>query len=522
LHLGDYIAVFARRRWPMLFVLLAILCGAVAVSLVQESQYRATASVLVRTSGTSNLFPLDGAVEVTRSVAGEQAFLNSNEFRDRAILLSPQPSTVRTISDEGNDDAAQRSVIAFEATASTASDAAQTANVWAATYIEQRHELEVAELGGSIVAVQLSLDGLDERRALLLEPLSAVDDAIEQSNDPVQIARLSGERLLLVERLSTELGAVDSQISRLNTNIAEMQVTQDLLSSPELSARLSETATPPGSPFSPNIARNLMLALVAGLIVSLGAALLLESLDKKVRSVDEVVAVTGLQNLTSVPRLQRRGVTLGMTEAYQRVVSALTLARASEGSDGCQVILVTSAQQSEGKTTTATSVARLFAKGRSRTLVIDADLHRPSAGQQLEVANRFGLSDYLAGTRSIDEVIFEVPGASYLHVIPSGRIEPGAALDLLRNPRFEVLIQKLRGAYDRVIIDTPPVLAVVDSVEAAVYSDCSVLVVRSGQLRASELIEAQRILESGRAPIVGTVLIAPSAEVNNVYAYRYG
>lgn len=521
LNLVDYLAIASRRRWTIAFVLLAVIVAAMTFTAFQSPQYRATASVLVRTSDTANLFPLEGAVGVTRSISGEQAFLNSVAFREIAAASSPQPSDVETRSDETNDDASQRSVIRFVATASSAQDAADAANAWATAYITRRFELEQAELRSSIEAIQASIDGLASRRETLVAPLTELDDAIEASEDPVEIARLSGERLLLVEILSTELDAVDTQITRLNSTIAEMQVQQDLLRSPEQSARVNEPALVSAGPYSPNIARNAALAVVAGLVLSLAAALILESLDGRLRSTDELDAVTGLPHLASIPGLKKRGATLGLNEAHQRVISALMLSRMADHDDSSQVILMTSAHASEGKTSTATAVARLLAKGQSRTLVIDADLHRPNVAQQLGVANRIGLADYLSGSRSIDEVIFPVPGTSYLDVIPSGRAEPASALDLLRSPRFEALVLKARGAYDRIIIDSPPVLAVVDAVEVAVHCDSCVLVVRSGRLRANELLEAQRSIEASGVAIAGTVLIAPSSEVSNVYAYGY-
>ena len=509
LNLADYLAVFARRKWAMLAICSAVVGAAVGYTLLQDAEYQATASVLVRTSDTVGLFPLDGAVEVTRSVAGEQAFLNSDEFRSQAESASPQPSAVRTISDEADEDPSRRSVIDFEARAASGADAAAAANAWAQTYIDQRFENETAEVTSSIAAVQRSLTGLETRRSELTAPIADVDQAIEESNDPVQIARLNGERLLLVEQISTELDAIDSQISRLNENVAGMQVKLDLLDAPELSARVSQPAAPPSSPYSPNIPRNIALGIVLGVISALAVALILESLDGRLRSTDELDAVTGLPHLASIPRLQKRGATLGLNEAHQRVVSALTLSRMADHDETSQVILMTSAHASEGKTSTATAVARLLAKGQSRTLVIDADLHRPNVAQQLGVANRIGFADYLSGSRSIDEVIFPVPGTSYLDVIPSGRAEPASALDLLRSPRFEALVLKARGAYDRIIIDSPPVLAVVDAVEVAVHCDSCVLVVRSGRLRANELLEAQRSIEASGVAIAGTVLIAP-------------
>lgn len=503
----------------MLFVLSSVMLATVAFTYIQDPEYRATASVLIRTRETANLFPLDGAVDVTRSIAGEHVFLNSEEFRERATKLSPQPSTVKTRSNEDADNAADRSVVVFEALASEPSYAADAANTWSNQYIEQRHEFELAELASSIDTVLLSLDDLESRRADLIAPILELDDAIETSGDPVQTARLTEERLAVTERLSTEREAVEGQISRLNSNLTEMHLTQNLLRSPDWLARVNEPALVPRSPASPNVERNLAFGLVSAVILSLAAALLLESLDGKLRTVEDVVVHTKLDHLSSIPRIQKRGPTLGVTEAYQRVVSSLRLTRPTDGSDGCQVVLVTSAHPGEGKTTVATSIAELFTRGKSRTLVIDADLHRPTAGQVLEVANRTGLSDYLSGSLSIDDIIFESPSSVYLNVIPAGRIRSDSALDLLRTSRLEVLVEKLSAVYDQIIIDSPPLLAVVDPVEIAVHADCAILVVRSGRVGSSELSEAQRLLESARVPIVGTVLVAPLPEAANVYGY---
>lgn len=503
----------------MLLILATVAFATAAFTISQDPEYRATASVLIRTRDTANLFPLDGAVEFARSVAGEHAFLNSDEFRGRATSLSPERSIVEITSDQESGDAAQRSLLIFEATAAEPSDAAEAANIWSNQYIVQRHELELAELASSIETMLQSLDTLDRTRTELLEPVAELDVALDAATDGAQKQRLTDERLSLTNNLASERDTLDRQISRLNTNLAELQLAHNLLRDPNWLARVNRPASVPGSPFSPNTERNVLLGLLSGVVLSIGVALLLESLDDTLRSGSEITMLTGITHLCSIPRFERRGPTLGVTEAYQRIVSALRMTR--PGGDGvrCQVVLVTSAQPGEGKTTVATSIAELFTQGKSRTLVIDTDLHRPTAGQVLGIANTTGLSDYLSGSLSIDDIIFESERSPYLNVIPAGRVRSESALDLLRSTRFEILVEKLSGVYDQIIIDSPPVLAVVDPVEIAVHADCAILVVRSGHVNDRQLSEAQRLLESVGVPITGTVLVAPSPEVANVYGY---
>ncbi len=519
LELTDYLAIFAKRKWIVIGVLALVLAAGVAATVVQESVYRSSATVLVRTRETANLFPLDGALPVTRSVAGELAFLNSAPFQDAATSASPAGTSVAIISDEANEDVGQRSTIRFQASAPTAASAAAAANAWADTYVQLRHDSARTELEGSITALEGTVAGLLERRDVVLEPTRALDDAINATQDPVEIARLGTERLLLVELASTELNALDTQISGLQRTLSELRVQSDLLTDPEISARVNAPAAAPSRPAEPNIVRNLLLAAVSGLILAVGAALLAETLDATIKGTDEIGEATGLPNLASIPRLRKRGVTLGVDDAHQRILSAVSLAEVGRGN--LRTILVTSANAGEGKSSTAVQLARLSAAGGTRTLLIEGDLYRPTASARLGIANRIGLSDHLDGSRSIDEVIFETAEDENLDVLPSGRAEAGDVIDLLRSPSFAILLRKVAKRYDRIFIDSAPVLAVADTVEVAVHCDAALLVVRAGETKGRELTEAMRLLRSSRVDALGTVLVGATSELSDVYSYGY-
>ena len=134
---------------------------------------------------------------------------------------------------------------------------------------------------------------------------------------------------------------------------------------------------------------------------------------------------------------------------------------------------------------------------------------------------RFGLSDHLDGSRSIDEVIFETAEDENLDVLPSGRAEAGEVIDLLRSQSFSILLRKVAKRYDRIFIDSAPILAVADTVEVAVHCDAALLVVRAGETRGRELTEAIRVLRSSRVETLGTVLVGATSELSDVYSYGY-
>lgn len=520
LLLSDYLALLWRRRRTVGLTMLLVLAAATIATFLQPRNYEASSAVLIRTETTANLFPLDNVLSVTRSLAGEQTFLSSHEFQDLAAEQSPVGAEV-TVSHGNNVDGGDAdSILVFTASASSSTAAADAANTWAKTYVSQRHRFEIDELVASSAALRTSIQRLEQDRNVATEPLTNVDEALAAGTSPLEIAQLNAERLLILELIESEVGALDTQIARLNEDLADIEVTLELLVSPEQSARVSEPAAAPATPASPNITRNVLLGLVSSIIFGVGAALLRESLDTSARTASTIRNSTGLIQLASIPLRSRRSGLAAARQAHQRVLSKLNLADSM--GESTQVLMITSCLAGEGKTTTATTLARLSARGGYATLLIEADLHRPEASQELEVANRIGLADYLSDELTLDEITFTSPLSSELDVIPAGLVDSERALDLLRRPAFSALVEKARGRYDRVIIDTPPLLAVIDSLEVAVHCDSAILIVRSGAVTPDELNESCELLHSSRVPVLGTVTIgiSPDFGINGRRGYR--
>ena len=516
LSLTDYLGIFRKRRWMLLGVFGLVVAGALIFTLLQERVYEAQSTVLVRTNQTSSLFPLDGALPVSRSVNGEITFINSALFRNAAIAASPSGTRVSVSED---DASAQDGTIELVARANDPADAAAAANAWAEVYVSLRHDTALEELASTSGAIDDTIMGLIDRREEVLAPTRVLDEALAVTDDPVEIARLGAERLLLVELASTELRALDNQLSNLQANLSSLEVQQDLLTSPEISARVDTPAIAPGGPIEPSVTRNLGLAVVAGLILAFGAALLAEALDPTVSNTEELSELIPLPHLATIPRLKKQGVTLGLDDAHQRALSGIALAEAT--SERFEVILVTSSNAGEGKSSTTVNLARLSAAGGARTLIIGADLHRPTMSEKLGVSNRVGLADVLMGRRPIDDVIFESPDVEALDLMPAGRADAGMVIELLRSHEFPTLLQKLSSRYDQIFIDSPPLLAVVDPVEIALHCDAAILVVGAGKTRPQEITEAVRTLRTSRVNIVGTILVGGDADTRSVYSYTY-
>ena len=166
-----------------------------------------------------------------------------------------------------------------------------------------------------------------------------------------------------------------------------------------------------------------------------------------------------------------------------------------------RTILFTSAVPSEGKTTLSSSVAAVMAR-KDRVLLIDADLRRPSVQRVFRLPGRIGLSSILNGRSTLAEAVLHVPHAPNLDILGSGPIPPFATA-LTESPRMQQLLAEAAAIYDVVIIDSPPVLAVTDSLLITQMVDAVVWVVRDSKVGRQGLMRTRFLLENAGAPVIG-------------------
>ncbi|WP_336775974.1 CpsD/CapB family tyrosine-protein kinase [Paenibacillus sp. MMO-58] len=190
-----------------------------------------------------------------------------------------------------------------------------------------------------------------------------------------------------------------------------------------------------------------------------------------------------------------------ISEAYRTLRTNLQYA---ETDRPLQLLMVTSAGPEEGKSTTILNLAVTYAQMERRTILVDADLRKPTSHYNFGLSNRTGLSHVLSGQADLSEVIKETR-IKGLDVLPSGPVPPNPS-ELLGSSRMEELLGKLREQYDMVLIDTPPVLAVADAQVVANKCDGVLLVVNARTGKKQHAIKAKNALQFVQARIVGIAL----------------
>ncbi|WP_433802911.1 polysaccharide biosynthesis tyrosine autokinase [Actinomycetospora sp. CA-084318] len=287
-----------------------------------------------------------------------------------------------------------------------------------------------------------------------------------------------------------------------------------------VTATLVEPAIVPLAPSSTDPQTYVVLGLVLGLVVGLGAAVLWSALDTTVRDSSGLAALTDGPVLGVVPRDPRGGNLVGDADRLSAVAEAFRQVRTSLGfvaiTRKLHTVMVTSAVQGEGKSTTAVDLALVLAQQGKRVLAVDADLRRPHLAELFGLPGEVGLTNVLLGQLPLEDAV--QPGADGQVSVLGRGPEPPNPADLLTSPAFGGFLQSLAGRYDVVVLDTPPLLPVADAAIMAQRCDGVVLVVRAQKTSGRLVTEAVQRLRDASAVCVGSVLTMVRTDTEK---YRY-
>lgn len=283
-----------------------------------------------------------------------------------------------------------------------------------------------------------------------------------------------------------------------------------------------DRADPPGAPFKPNLLLNLILGLGFGLLAGVAGAVGLEFANDTIKTREDVRTKLRLPCLGTVPKTSAKDTfvedlknpTSLVSEAYSTIVAAL---RFSTDDGMPKVLLVTSAQPGEGKSSTALAIAQNFARREKSVLLIDSDLRKPAFKA---ASDDIGLTKLLTSEDKIDGHIVKTQHDN-LSLLPSGPVPPNPA-DLLSTGRIRAIIAEAAERFELVVIDGPPTIGLADSPLLASAAGHVLFVVESGKTRTRAAIEALNRIESTGGHLLGAAL-TKATEMAGRYGYgQYG
>ena len=340
-----------------------------------------------------------------------------------------------------------------------------------------------------------------------------------KNNEQRFIKELEKEKLKYQEITSTEQGylklqrEVDANQNLYNTFLTRYKETEITTGLEVQQARVIDKAEVPLLPVKPNKKLLVLVAFVASFGFAVVLAFVLDALNDRFRTTSEIESKLGVRLLGLLPLIKlKRKQSLssyiyfdnkhkGFSEAVRTLRTGFVL---SHIDDQHKVVLVTSSIPGEGKTTTSVNIAFAMAQ-MEKTLLIEADMRRPSFTRVFDLAfSQAGLSNLISGTEKLDDVIVH-DEKSGLDILSAGLIPPNP-LELLSNAKFAAVMSILKDKYERIIIDSPPTLAVSDALILSKQSDSVIYVVRSESTKKAVVKKGLSRLIEIEAKIDGIVL----------------
>ena len=522
--LREYLAILGRRKAIVVLVTLAVTLAAIVLAVLQSPTYSASAQVLREAQPVDPLVPqTPNAAQAQRELNNEIRQLESAKVREAVGKVYSGPLPVTAV--KGSVVASDADVIRISASGGDPEEVATFVNTYVDAYLKFRTEQQVASLLETGNAVRPKVEELRERVAEVSAPLTALDAQI--SSAPVaQRSELQRQREARADELSPQLTALRSQLTFYQQQLDKVELSAGIRQAGGL--RLLAPAEVPAGPVSPKPLRNAVLGLALGLMLGVGAAFAREHLDDTVRDKAALEAASGLPTLGVIPRLPggkgnplSEVVTISdhasaAAEAYRTLRTSVRFL-SLEGD--CKVFQITSAAAAEGKTLTAMNLAVSLTQAGSRTIVVGCDLRRPRLDALAHAHRGPGLTSVLAGDAKLNDAI-ERHEDSDLSILRTGPLPPDPS-ELLSSARTAEIIELLRGFYDAVILDCPPVLPVSDALILAAYADATLLVVSEGQTSRRSLDRALELLRQVNAPLRGTVLNGTKGAAGYGYGYAY-
>ncbi|TWT14983.1 GumC family protein [Reyranella sp. CPCC 100927] len=386
-----------------------------------------------------------------------------------------------------------------------------------ASYAAPGHP-EYMKAAKRLAAVRARLDAERQRGAINLqaEAKAARENANKLRAEADRLERelkRQTEGSAQLRALQTELDTAKQLYSTLLTRLQEVNVLASVDKKGD--ARQINEAAVPMLPVAPRKELIVLMAFVASLALGVALSIGIELMDSGFRSVHQLEQQTGVAALGMVPfqstgRLRRNqkpwlNVVDKPNSAYSEALRTIRTGIALSSADHPQrTVVVTSSVPGEGKTTTALSLAAASAASGARTLIIDCDMRQPSLHKNLSVDNEVGLAEFLSGQRDLEDLVQVEPKTGLYYVLAGKR--PPSPTDLLGSLRMRRLLQQLSDAFDLVVLDSPPVLAVSDALLLVRQTDTTIFVVRWEKTRRDVAMTGVKMVYEAGARLSGIVL----------------
>lgn len=487
----ELLAVLWRRKLIVTSVCVLSIAAALGLSLRSPKQYSSSAELLFREPGFaqalfgSGLYQTSSEEPQRTTQTNIDIVLSRNVAAVAANALHIRESPEDLLRSIAVTPSSNANIAIIKATRTSPGEAAKVANAFAEAYISYQRETD---------------------RRLVVQAEELVNSSLQTAS--------------LAER------------PKLESSLRQLRVLRALQTG---NGQVIAPGQPDATAVSPRPGRDALFGGVVGLLLGCGLALVVDFLDRRLKTAEDIEQAYGYQLIASIPRVgSERGkdgdvrrvasAAYGLDgptgEAYRMLRESL---RFVDPTGRARCFVVTSADEGEGKSTVSVNLALALDAIERRVVLVEADMRKPTAAAQLGVApTQRGLSDVLVSDSAVEESLVEAQEAIALRVLPSGTTPPNSA-DLLSAARMMDVIAAVRDAADVVIIDSPPLLPVADThaLMQVPGVDGVIVVAQARTSRRDRIRVAKRILEQSGRKVYGLVVTGAPPATDSRYSYYH-
>jgi Mrp family chromosome partitioning ATPase/capsular polysaccharide biosynthesis protein len=505
-NLQNRLHVFRRRKWIILQAVILVPAAALAYSFHQQALYRASADVLINSQNAlQNITGLVPTQDPQRFLDTQAALAREPEVASKVVAGLPGLTSDQFLQNSSVSTKQGANLLVFSVTDHRPQLAVRLAGAYASQYVVFERKLDAGALKTALANVRARID-----------------------------------RLGRAERDSALYASLSDKEQQLETALTLQTSTASVVRIPDGAAKVQ-----------PKPVRNAILGLALGLIIGLALAFFRDALDSRARTAGEIVSETGLALLGRIPRpgrkLRRKDELVMLADPFGPHAEAVRTVRTNlefaNLETHARMIMVTSAVEQEGKSTTSANLAVAFSRAGARVILVDLDLRRPFIHRFFNHHSRPGITDVARGQVELADALFEVPvgvtvpapskptGSAKtrpraaaatkmqsLGVLPAGQLPPDPG-EFVGTQALADVLADVRERADVVIVDSPPLLHVSDAVTLSTSVDAMIVVTRIDVVRRDMLSELHRVLAICPTVKLGFVLTGADHEDG---AYGYG
>jgi polysaccharide biosynthesis transport protein len=481
-NLKKTLGILRRRALMIGLCGVVVAAAAFGFSKLETKQYTATASLSFNSSQLSQ--EIAGLPDISSSSllsqqASDLELVRLGDMAAKTASVLGHGLTEQAVSESlGITEQGESGVVSVAATTTSPALAAEIANTYAQQFVKEQQLANREYFKSALALIHRQLADLSPQQ------------------------RVGSDGLELVQRAQTLV------------LLSELQYD---------GVQLAQHAVAPSAPSSPKTSRNTLVGVIVGLLIGLGFAFLLETVDRRIKRPEDLEATYRLPLLGVVPESaalsrsardktgKRRSLPLAEAETFSLIRAHLRFFNVDRD---LRTLVIASAEPGDGKSTIARHLAEAAARLGSRVLLLEADLRDPTLSRQLDIQSGPGLADVLIGavligdaTQSVDLEATPGEGASgrKLDVVVAGTVLPPNPGELLESRAMAATLDQVRISYDLVVIDTPPLMVVSDVFPLLPKVDGVVIVGRAGHSRRDAAERLQRIFEGSAALLLGVI-----------------